>query len=345
MSETTLETAPEVPVTETPAAPAELPELRYEYQPVDPQGRPVGGKQVIKYRTAQELGDKLAEQNKLLILKLREETKKNRLGIVEQETLPDEAPRFQGPVTFTRRKLSPEERVKLSRDLLDPEKFDEASDTLFEATVGAKPEVLGETLSTLQQQVIAAQAKIECDAFVADNPAYVKCHENFEAITNWMLRYNLAPVKANFQKAYETLRRDGLLLESSYEPVSAPEPVGVPQPEPVVVPPAPAPVEPPTPVAPVEAPPEPPKPAPTPRIPTGLNRNTSDDAGAPRSAGDDIVYEVVTNGQKRRYTGLAAVNAMPSDEYKRRVISDPNFGRKVEQLEKEAAERRQSARR
>jgi hypothetical protein len=36
---------------------------------------------------------------------------------------------------------------------------------------------------------------------------------------------------------------------------------------------------------------------------------------------------------------------MPSDEYKRRVMSDPTFAKKEAQLEKEAAERRKGARR
>ena len=37
-------------------------EQRYEYQPVDETGRPIGGKQVIKYTTNEELVTKLQIQ-------------------------------------------------------------------------------------------------------------------------------------------------------------------------------------------------------------------------------------------------------------------------------------------
>ena len=79
---------PESNVTETPSTPeviVEVPvveERTHIYQPTDEQGRPIGGKQVIKYTTQDELVNKLQEQNVLIFLrKLREETRKNRLGI------------------------------------------------------------------------------------------------------------------------------------------------------------------------------------------------------------------------------------------------------------------------
>ena len=52
------EVAPITPeVAPTPVAPVES---RYEYQPTDEQGRPLGGKQVIKYTTQEEFATKLA---------------------------------------------------------------------------------------------------------------------------------------------------------------------------------------------------------------------------------------------------------------------------------------------
>jgi hypothetical protein len=310
------------PVVEAPV-PVEL--LRYEYQPTDEQGRPLGAKQVIKYTNPDELASKLTEQNTLLIRKLRQETRKNRLGIMDAETISDEAPRFEEPVSFAPRVLSPDERLAISRDLLDPEKFDEASDKLFEAKMGAKPELLGRTIAELQEDRIRARAKTECDAFVGDNPDYVKCQENFEAITGWMVRYGLAPVKTNFQKAYDKLRYEGVLIENYAEP-QPDEPQPIPAPAPAPVAPAPAPVA--------------PAPAPVKRIPTGLSRNDADDTGTSRPVGDEIMYEVVVGGKKRVFTGLAAINAMPADEYKRRVMSDPSFAKAEAQLYKEMSERR-----
>lgn len=340
----------ELPVADTlpvEAPPAPI-EFRYEYQPTDEQGRPLGGKQVVKYTTSGELADKLAEQSTLLLRKLRSETRKNRLGISDDETIPEEAPRYREPVSFKPKVLSADERGKIARDLLDPERFEEASDALFEAKMGASPQVISQTLTELHEDRMKAQAKAASDGFLADNPQYVRCKENFEAITNWIIRYDLAPVKENFQKAYDTLRAAGILVEN-VEDVPEPPTEAQPQIAPVIAPV----VEEAVPlvenvvetIEPIVAAVEPPK-SQVPRIPTGLNRNNSDDTGgAPRSVGDDIVFEVLVGKEKRRYTGLAAVNAMPSDEFKRRVNTERGFAQKVEKLESEAVERKRSARR
>ena len=52
-----------------------------------------------------------------------------------------------------------------------------------------------------------------------DNPDYVKCQSNFEAITSWMVRYDLAPVRENFQLAYDKLKAAGNILILSYADV------------------------------------------------------------------------------------------------------------------------------
>lgn len=342
-AETTPEAVAEIETVVAPPAPVEF---RYEYQPTDEQGRPLGGKQVVKYTTPEELADKLAEQSTLLLRRLRSETRKNRLGISDEEVIPEDAQRYREPVSFKPKQLTPDERVQLSRDLLDPEKFEEASDALFEAKVGAKPQVISQTLADLQGESIRARAKAESDAFVAGNPEYVKCQENFEAITNWMIRYGLAPVRSNFQKAFDTLRAAGVLIENPTPDVPAAPGVRQPTELPTVQPTAP---EAPEGTAEAAAVPETTVPAGPPkqaaRIPTGLSRSTSDETGVPRSPGEDLVYDVVVNGQKRRYTGLAAINAMPSEEFKRRVNTERGFSQKVEKLEAEAVERRRVSRR
>jgi len=63
------------------------PELRYEYQPTDAEGRSIGGKQVILYRTPDELAEKLRDQNISLVRKLRQVTKEARLGRGEDSIL------------------------------------------------------------------------------------------------------------------------------------------------------------------------------------------------------------------------------------------------------------------
>jgi hypothetical protein len=330
------ETQVETPTVVEAVAPVELPELRYTYQPTDEEGRPIGGKQVIKYKTPDELADKLADQNTQLIRKLRSETRKNRLGIIEGDEIPNESPRFVEPISFKPTELTSDQKIQISRDLLDPEKAGEATDALVAARFGASPEKVIKTLADVQNTNIRILAKIESDAFVAANPDYVKCQSNFEAITSWMVRYDLAPVRENFQLAYDKLKEAGNVLILSYADVPEEErvpqpvtPVVVASPEPVVVPPV---VVPPVVVeeAPVVA-----------AIPSGFTRNNSDGAAPVKPASDELIYEVeVKGGTTRKYTGLAAINAMPADVYKRWILSDPKHAVLEQQLMAEAAARR-----
>jgi hypothetical protein len=312
----------EVPVVEVIP---ELPELKYEFQPEDENGGPIGGLHVIKYRTHEELATKLREQNVLLIRKLRSETRKNRMGIVDNETIPEEAPRFPTPIEFKPRELTNDERYDISRKLLDPTTALEATSTLLEASIGGSLKQFGETIRDVQQDNIRLRAKVEADSFVADNPTYFKCKENWEAMTSWMLRYDLAPVKSNFQKAYDTLKLHDAIVEAPtrHEPV----PVVV---EPVAV--VPVEVIIPTPVTePIAV-----------RVATGLTRASASDVGTSPRAGSDIVYELrQPDGSKTVLTGLAALNAMPSDDYKRLLLTDPTFGKKVDKLEADARKPRQ----
>lgn len=347
-------TEPVSTTVETPVA--TLPEQRYEYQPTDADGRPVGGKQVIKYTSQDELIFKLQEQNTQLIRKLREETKNNRLGISTPEKIDDSAPRFKNIVKFEPQVLTKEQRVQLSRDLLDEDTFDTAVTTIFESASGIKAQDLRTTLTDLQQDNMNLKAQREADKFTAKNPEYIGCPENVQALTNWMLRYDLAPVAENFQKAYDTLRSADLLvtsLEVTPAPVYTPSvPAFVP--DPVVENQTPlveehvreeipvenqVPLE--TVIEPVVA-----KPVVS-RVPTGLNRGNSGTAGAVTPLADEIVYEYIQRdgqgrqvGEKKVFKGLAAVNAMSGDEYKRRMFTDKNFIRTVEKLEAEAAKRR-----
>lgn len=333
-------TAP-APVEQTPAPVPEIPELTYTYQPLDESGLALGGKQVIKYKTPDELATKLTEQNTLLVRQLREVTRKQRLGIVETDSIPESAQLFDAPIEFKPRQLTADERVKISRDLLDPEKCEQASDTLLESRLGVKPETLSNTLNSININNLRLTAKIESDAFVAETPEYHKCQQNFDVMTNWMLKYNLYPSSANFKLAFETLNAAGLLLKAPIvreEPQTVSNPTTTPAKETVTDTPANTqPVqEEPSRIT-TETPAQTKRPVAT--IPTGLTRNQASDAGIARNLGDDIVYELVTKDGKGNVTGkqvlkgLAAINAMPADEYRRRVRTENGFAEKAEKLE------------
>lgn len=310
-----------VPSTDPVLEPVvEVLELEYRYQPKDESGRSLGAPQVIKYKTQDELADKLAEQNTLLIRKLREQTRKNRLGEGFVDTLPEDTQRFGKTVELKTRQLTAEERAQISRDLLDPEKCEEAQSTMFEATVGMKPSDLGTTLRELQTTNTRILAKTESDAFMASNPpnkigGYLPCLENYEAIAGWMSKNDLAPLRQNFQLAFDTLRADGVMLMPDISEAR-------PQPEPVV--------EPVVPVVSVETVVEEIPVTPTPkRVPTGFTRDNASD-GAPVA-------------KKEAYT-LAEIERMSSEEYKR-LLHKPGFAELVNKLEAEAAAKRGQKRR
>lgn len=318
--EEVIETIPAAGPEQVEQAPPEAPEQRYTYQPTDDAGRKMGGPQVIKYRTSEELAEKLAEQNTLLLRKLREETRKNRLGVIENADIGDDAPRYADPIEFKPRELTNEERFELSRDLLDPEKAIEAQARLFEASVGVSPEALRTTLSQVQETNTRILASQEADAFMAANPDYVMCPENRDAIMQWLMRYDLAPVRQNMQRAYDFMKNQDPPLVITKDMLVAQQ---VPITEPVL----------PTVASPEPLPaPERPQYAPA-AIPSGFSRADSTPAGNAPAPGSDIVYEVVVNGQKRTYRGMAALNAMPGDEYLRRTRHEQGFAAKVKALD------------
>jgi hypothetical protein len=294
---------------------------QYRYQPTDESGRPIGGEQVIKYTTHEELAEKLRDQSILLIRKLRQETKKNRLGILEDETLPEDVQHFDAPASFNPRELSEEERYDIARKLIDPTTATEAAQALVESQIGAPLSSIGERFNRLEKDNVALKAQLEAEAFARETPDYYMCDENAQTLIAWIIRYQLAPTKANFKLAFNTLKdQDSFILGPA--PVQKVEPIVetpvVQEPEPVIR----------------EQLPEPVIPAVLPA--TGLTRENSSSDGPSPQVGNEIIYEYIKSGQHIKLSGLEAVRAMPGEEYKRRLLGDRNFGKIVDKLESEA---------
>ena len=309
--------APEVaPIAEevAPITPEVAPspvELRYEYQPTDEQGRPLGGKQVIKYTSIDELPGKLVERNTQLLRQLRKVSRDARLGINTAENIPESAQRFDNITEFKARDLNVDERFQLAQDLVDPEKFASARDRLLESAIGQTPEKLRETLNNQQIMTLQLLAKQNFDIFAADTPQFYSVDpENRKTLTDWMFKNKLSPTVENFQTAYQSLNSAGLLNEA---PVVRPEPVTVVEPAPK----AQEPVVPESRITPVEQP----QPKRQSQIPSGLNDRVSSAAGA-----SPVDANVLT---------LAKVDQMTPDEYKA-AIKNPAFAKKVNELEQEA---------
>jgi hypothetical protein len=334
----TVESAPEVepvavvpepaPAPVVPPAPVELPELRFEYQPTDEQGRALGGKQVIKYKTHDELAEKLRDQNIQLVRKLREVTREARLGTIEQ--LPDDVERFNQPIEFKPKELSVEERLELAQDLSDPAKFDQARDRLLESAVGHTPATLANILNQQQMQTMQLWAKENGRTFMEIHPEFNAVAENWNTVTNWMLKNRLAPTVKNFELAHSRLKDSGLILEA---PIVREELKSA---EPTVAIAAVAPAAPSVSTAVNSQPPaapdsrittqEQPQPKRQLRVPSGLNSRTASATG--------IASEMPT-------LTLAEIDRMSSDDYKKRM-RDPKFKDLVNKLEGERVARRQS---
>ena len=328
MIETELTETPVEEVVEVVEVPVvvEMPELSYTYQPKDEHGRAYGRPQVLKYRTQDELIEKLTDQNSNLVRELRKQTKKQRLGVLSEDSLPEGLAHIEEVVDFTPRELTADERYELSQDLVNPAKFSEATDRLFEATIGAKPAVLAKTISNMQMDNLRILAKTESDAFMANNnaynigetpktdTAYLKCNENFDTIRDYMIKHNLAPVRQNFQAAYEQLMKDELILTAAdVAPVKAPVVAPVVE-EPIVE----VVVEEPIVVEEPVIEPVAPKVQPKPKVSTGLTRRSVSEQG-------NVV-------KADKYT-LQDINRMSSTAYKDKFLHEAGFRELVERLE------------
>lgn len=315
-------------IVPTPAAVApvvvDAPDQRYEYQPMDADGRPLGGKQVIIYKTPDELTTKLVKQNELILRQLRKVSREKALGT--EEAVPDTAERFQNVPEFKSRDLTADERFTIARELVNPETTSQATEKMIEAVFGQKPSVVASTLNEVQRSLIQARAVENYIDFVNSGTGYVDSPENREIVTRWMGKRNLAPTVANFKLAQDTLTGAGLLKE-------APEVQQV-----SLVPPASAVA----PVEEVEVPNPQALPATTPglgtqpqaqakrqsHVPSGLNdsiSSASSGASAPGAGGTSIT--------------LRDIDKMTSEQY-RAALRDPEFQKTVNKLEADAASRR-----
>ena len=313
------------PVAPALVAPAPEPvqpvtEQRYEWQPTDANGKPLGGKQVITYKNQDELIQKFTEQNNLILRQMRKLSNDVKLGLTPDVEVPATAKRlpknFDG---FKPKTLTADERFQLTQDLNDPAKFEDAKIRLAEATFGATPEVISEVLSHSQQLLLEQQVVRSFDEFLENvGDSFYNIEANRAVLTDWMCQKQLAPTTENFEIAL--VRTAALQV-----PAPAVQRAQVPA----------------TPVAPVEAEPQSQVPvaavsritdqqqqvqSATHQTPSGLNDRVSSNSG-------------VSSVSERKLT-LAEVDKMSADEYKRRVSSDPTFLQAVDQLQKEADLRR-----
>jgi hypothetical protein len=303
-----------------PVVPPVSEEKRYEYQPTDEQGRPMGGIQVVVYRTPDELAEKLANNSTLLLRQLRKERREKALGHSEDRV--DDAEKFQNVVEFKPRDLSADERFRISQGIANPETFATSRDELLESAFGAKPAVVASMLNELNRANIRAAAVENYIEFV-QTTGFFDSPENRTLVTGWLGTRNLAPTVANFAIAQNRLKEAGLLQEA---PVVHQDTI-VPIPAVAAV-------------VPVALEPNPQVPATTSpalvtqepqakrqsHVPSGLNASNASPTGSLPVVGVSLT--------------LADIDKMSSEEYKRRIRTEPQFVQLVNQLEADALKRR-----
>jgi len=253
--EAPVEEAP-APAVVVPPAPVELPEQTYEYVITDDNGKQIGGKQVFKYRTQDELIEKLKTANihvRRMAQKLREEK------ILNGTETPAEATAAQ-PLQL-RQRLSAEERTAWQEKLQDPATAAQAQYMLDrDDDRGVQNDLL---VSNYESRILLA-----LESFKNRNRDYVGGDDTAAKLIGYIERRNLDPTDArNYQRAYDVLRESGIIVTSGNQ-VTEPELATVPPTvrEEKTVPNA-APVETPARISEVV----PPQKRPVAQIPTGLS--------------------------------------------------------------------------
>ena len=342
-----------VPIVDTPATVAvsatELPEKLHRYQPKDELGRPSGGEQVIKYRTMEELVQKLTENHSRSTVELKKRTREQSVANVTANDVPDDARKFKGFVDFKPRVLSADERVALARDLQNPETAPEAQAKIFEAELGASPKTIAEFLDNTQTRLFEQQCLTALESFKASTPGYFRCNDNAEAIIGWVNNRNLDPTDPkNFKRAYDALETVNALIKSA---TSTAEVAGLATEAPIVreetPKPVTAPVETLVNTLPVQAEPSriaavtpAPEQRPVPPVATGLTRKSASEGETIEQKRASDLYVVTRpklfngkpTGQIETLKGVQAIEATPSDELKKRINRDKGFRQLVDAI-------------
>ena len=350
------------PVIPVPEVPAELPEKLYEYTITDDNGKPIGGKQVFKYRTTEELVEKLRDSNihvRRMAQKLKEDKILNGTDVPENAT--------PAAVLGLRPTLGEAERKVWEEKLQDPATAAQAQYQLDRDDDHAAHNSLVQ--SNYQNSVLLA-----LETFKNRNRDYIASNDNAVKLIGFIERRGLDPTDArNYQRAYDTLRESDLLStpapNQSIPPVLVEEAPKVREEKTV-----------PNPQVPVEAtarispevPPQetrPVTPAVVPAVtpvappPTGLSNADIQTDGEPseESIENQLVYRRILKdgagkptGVVETYKGIEALKNMPSPEYKKLLEADllkerqtgvgTGFRKTCDDLEALEEKRRQRAR-
>jgi hypothetical protein len=216
--------------------PAEEKKIFFRYQPKYPEGhelagQAMGGEQVIEYDgTAEDLGQKLSENNNLIQAELRNLKRQMTVDhpTADEEEIPATATkRSARGAAIQPRDLAPEELLEFSRSIIDPAKAQAALDKAIEARLGVSPARLRSFDEGIQQ----TKDFIEGNKFRQLHPREANDSATREAMLKWCDARDLDYTCENFELALTRLKKAGLLSEApiAAEPQEKSQPAPVPE--------------------------------------------------------------------------------------------------------------------
>jgi hypothetical protein len=274
-----------------------------EYQFKDPEtGAPIGPPQHFEAPTQKELIKKLIAAHENASVALYKTRRAVKLGQM-LEPDPDEPIR-----TFEPKSLSADMKLKVSKMLTDPATMEEGYRILSEATFGAPPDVVRESLQEREVQKRVEAIQLAIAQFKRETPDYVESQENGDTLKRYMEKKNLRYTANNLKIAYEDLSNEGLLTVRAKTPQAAVPVVTAPA-VPEAIPPAPT-TAPEIPATPTEVRP----------------KNSSSGLGRDNSSAAPGVAPAKTPG-----ISIRDINRMTATQYQE-FVKDPENRKAVEAL-------------
>lgn len=187
--------------------------LEYRFRTKLEDGTLVGGEQVVRAETQDELMDKAAENYNQLWRHSREEKLKREMAAPAPEGAKTAPPTFIPKP----RPLTAEERMRFTRDIVNPATADEALDLAIEAKLGAKSAEISQSLARNDKNASAIRAAQESTLWAEAHPEVIFSANNRRDLATWIAKHNLEFTVENYDLALQTLAPDLEQMPTSSE--------------------------------------------------------------------------------------------------------------------------------
>lgn len=153
----------------------------------------------FKGKTVDEILEKIADSQVFANLRIAELQKPDKSG--------------REPLRQEPKKLTPEDRLRLSADITDPERVVEAVEEIVTAQMGITPERVGNKLAQMSQQEIDRYYAEESGAFRYSTPDFYPVPQNRDALFGYMKEQGWDLTRNNLGLAYRILNEQGSLVQ------------------------------------------------------------------------------------------------------------------------------------